>query len=150
MKSFNFKFSAVLAVKKTKELEALRTLGNARRIYEIEVNKKLKLLEEIKIFQEDDKIDSATRISISNLKLEESYIFGCKQRLIQLDQSLFRANRGVQKALQVYFKAHKENLSMEVLREKCYQEYRSELIKREQKQADDLGVMRSRLKEENV
>jgi flagellar export protein FliJ len=86
-------------------------------------------------------------IGIDAFQLEQNFIFGTKQRIVQQDQALVRASRGVEKALRAYLHARRQTRTIEMLREKQYQEFRKALTKKEQKELDELSVMRARLRE---
>ena len=77
--------------------------------------------------------------------MENDYITGTKQRIIQADQGIVRATRGVEKALRNYLGAKRQLKAIESLREKHFAEFKRELAKREQKNLDDVYTMRARL-----
>src|SRR5206468_2689205 len=121
-------------------------LGAAQQVYQRELGHKQQLLSEL---------DSALRrreslgiepVGPTAFQLEESFIGGTKSRITRADQAILRASRGVEKALRAYLHARRQTRMIEVLREKAYADYRKARSKWEQKQQDDLAVMRARLR----
>ena len=87
---------------------------------------------------------------IANFKVEEDFILGTKQRIIQADHVIDRAKRGVEKALRAYLFFRRQTRMIEILQEKAYQEFRKKVARREQKEIDDLVIMRFRMEAENL
>ena len=86
-------------------------------------------------------------VSISSFQSEQAFITGTKQWIIRADQAILRASRGVEKALRTYLIAKRQTRMIEILYDKEYVDYRKQLAKKEQKDLDDLMIMRARLKE---
>jgi flagellar export protein FliJ len=146
MKRFKFQFAAVLKIRKTREEESLRVLAQTQRQHQQELQRKSKLVSELNdalIRRESLGIEA---IGIDAFQLEESFIVGTKQRIVQQDQALVRASRNVEKALRVYLTARRQTRAIEILREKQFLEFKKSLAKQEQKDLDDLSVMRARLR----
>lgn len=145
MGKFKFKLETVLNLRRKREEDALRALAQSQRVYQHELSKKSKLvsdLSEALIRRENLGIDA---IGIDAFQLEQSFITGTKQRIIQQDQALVRASRGVEKALRAYLYSKRQTRMIEILREKQFKEFRKALAKKEQKELDELSVMRARL-----
>jgi flagellar export protein FliJ len=150
MKRFQFKFDAVLRVKKMREDEALRALAESQRAYQAEISRKEVLKNELShAFQRREQLGSGP-VSITAFRTEQDYIVGLKQRLVHSDQSIFRASKNVEKALRSYLIAKKQSRVIETLYDRALAEYRKEKSKFEQKRIDDLVLMRQRLKEEEA
>jgi flagellar export protein FliJ len=148
MKKFVFKFSAVMKVRKAKETEALRSLSTAQKAYQAEVQKKMRLADELqRSFQRREKLSSVLAQGVS-YQAEQAYSDGLKIRMSQADQSIFRSNREFQKRLRSYIYARQQSKAIESLYEKAYEEHKKSLAKQEQKEVDDMVVMRAHLKEE--
>lgn len=144
---FKFRLETVLNLRKTREQEALRLLAQAQRIYQQELAQKAKLnfeLSDALVRREGLGIEA---IGIDAFQLEQNFIVGTKQRIIQQTQAVVRASRGVEKCLRAYLVAKRQSRTIEILREKQYKEFKKALAKREQKELDDLSVMRARLKQ---
>ncbi len=147
MARFRFKLEPVLKHRKTREDEALRALGAAQRAYQLEVLKKARLRDDLaRSLERREQIGREPALSIA-FQLENDFIAGTKQRLVRADQAIFRASKNVEKALRAYLKSKRETRAMELLREKAFAEFRKEQNKREQREQDDLSLMRLRLKE---
>ncbi len=152
MKRFKFQFAAVLKIRKMREEETMRALAQTQRVFQEEQQRKSKLVSELNdalIRRESLGIEA---IGIDAFQLEEYFIVGTKQRIIQQDQAVVRASRNVEKALRTYLQARRQTKAIEVLHEKQFQEFKKARAKQEQKDLDDLSVMRERLrtKEEEI
>ncbi len=147
MEKFRFKFQSVLQVRKVKEEEALRLLSIAQGFYQSEIRNKSFLISELtSAFKMRDILISKSNFG-ADFSIENSYITGTKHRIKLSDQSILNASRKVEKALRNYLVLKKKTHAMEILRENSYAEYRKIRSKEEQKESDDINVMRSRLKE---
>lgn len=148
MKKFNFKFTAVLDFRMKRERDALRNLAIRQTAYRNELDRKSKLLlnlENSLIRREN--LGNYT-LQINAYQVEQNYIIGTKQMIIQSDQAILRAKKEMEKSLQIYLAAKKQTKSIEILKEQSYQRYKKEKLRLEQKEQDDLATMRSRLRED--
>ena len=152
MKKFRFKFAAVFKLRKTREEEALRALGHAQSIYQGELARKAHLVNDLEnaLVRREELADRP--IDIRAYQLEQAFIVGTKQRIIQADQGILRASRGVEKALRAYLGARRQTRMIEVLHDKAYVEFRREVAKKENRAMDELTILRARLanQEENT
>lgn len=150
MKRFKFRFESVEKVRKMREDEALAALGAAQRKLQGEINAKNSLLATLAdaLLRRENLGREGT--SIQAFRTEDAYIQGTKQRIIQADQAILRATRIVEKAMQRYLGARRNKRMIETLRERDQEEFRKAKAKWEQKQSDDMAVMRARLREEAV
>jgi flagellar export protein FliJ len=151
MKKFRFKFDAVLRVRKAREDEALRVLAHSQREYQNELQRKDELKNALidSLVRKESLATNAT--SIHSFQLEQGYINGLKQRIIQADQRIFRASKSVEKCLRAYLMAKRQTRVFETLYERAYVEYKKERAKHDQKQTEEMIMMRSRLtREENA
>lgn len=144
MKKFEFKFAAVLRQRKVREEESLRALGRAQRAYQAELANKARLLAELENSLQRRENLGQVPISPLAFQLEDEFISGSKHWIRRADQVILRASKAVEKALRAYLTARRQTTMIERLREKAYEEYRRERAKYEQKQQDDLAVMRNR------
>jgi flagellar export protein FliJ len=145
MKKFEFKFAAVLKQRKIREEDALRGLGQAQRAYQAELAHKSKLLSDLDLSLKRRELLGEIPVSPLAFQLEDQFIVGTKHAIRRADQAIFRATKGVEKALRAYLNARKQSRMIEILREKAYEQYRRERSKHEQKRLDDITIMRERL-----
>ena len=148
MNKFKFKLETVLQLRRTREEEALRALAQAQRIYQAELAKKAKLLFDLSEALNRRESLGIVAIGIDAFQLEQNFIGGTKQRIVQQNQALVRASRGVEKSLRAYLFTKRQTRTIEILREKQYKEFRKALSKREQKELDELSVMRARFRKQ--
>jgi len=147
MAKFKFKFETILKLRKNREEDALRNLGAAQRVYQSELVRKFELTKELEnaLIRRENLGTAPTHILC--FQLEEDFITGTKQRILQKDRDIVRASRSVEKALRSYLQARRQTRMLELVYEKEYKEFKVIQAKREQKRLDDLVVMRDRLKE---
>src|SRR5258708_4564994 len=131
MNKFKFKLETVLQFRRTREEEALRALAQAQRIYQAELAKKAKLLFDLSEALGRRESLGIVAIGIDAFQLEQNFIGGTKQRIVQQNQALVRASRGVEKNLRAYLFAKRQTRMIEILREKQYKEFRKALSKKE-------------------
>jgi flagellar FliJ protein len=148
MARFRFRLEPVLKVRKTREEEALRVLAATQREYQQRLARKAELLADLERALLRREGLGASAVPIDAFRVEQSFINGTKQRLIQSDQAIFRASKQVEKALRAFLIARKQCRMLETLREKDYRAFRKEQARLERKRLDDFTVMRFRLLEE--
>ena len=147
MKKFRFQFETLERVRRSREDEALRLLSTSQSAFRTAQEHKLSLLRNLdESFARRESLADQP-IGVLSFQLENDFISGTKQRVIQSDQAILRAKRGVERALRVYLTARRQTKMMEMLREKAFTEYKTDRNKLEQKQLDDLSVMRARFRE---
>jgi flagellar export protein FliJ len=149
MRKFRFKFDTLLKQRKSREELALRQLAEAQRAYHQELARKAEfeaLLEKALVRRESL---GQSPVTVTAFITEQDYITGTKQRIIQVQQAITRATRGVEKALRTYLHCRRQTKMMETLYEKHYIEFKRELAKKEAKALEDFAVMRSHLSTED-
>jgi flagellar export protein FliJ len=144
MKRFRFKFEAVERVRRIREEEALRALAQAQRQYQLALDHKANLQNELENALIRRESLGQQAVSVIAFHTEQDFINGTKQRIIQAEHMISRAARQVEKMLRTYLHTRKQLKTIEMLREKAFSEYKAERQKYEQKQLDDLNIMRAR------
>ncbi len=150
MKKFKFTFNSILTFRKTLEEGTLRKLGEAQNAFQLQIARKKELENVLNSALDRRQNLGIDPIGVFAFQLEQNFIVGTKQRIIQSEAAIVRANRGVEKALRSYLMAKRETRKLELLYEKQFTLYKKERSRREQLDQDDLSVMRNRLKEEHV
>ncbi len=150
MRKFEFKFSAVQKVAKIREEESLRALAYSQNIYQNEISKKQSILAELQ--NALNRRESLGRIPTKSTSfiVEQSYIIGLKQKVIQADHAILKASRAVEKMLRSYYAARAQSRRIDTLQEKAYLDYKKEVSKQEQKEIDEMILMRFRFEEESA
>ena len=142
-KRFRFRLEAVEKIRRVKEQEALRVLAFAQSKYQETLNHKVSLLNELErsLLRREN---LATKTSVAfDFQMENAFILGTKQRIVQADQAILRARKQVEKALRELLAARRALKTIETLREKAYAEFKQEMKKREQKAMEEIYVARS-------
>lgn len=133
-----------------REQDALRALASAQRALQAVRERKAALMAELE--QALIRRENLGKEPVSGVafQLEGNFISGTKQRIVQTEHAIQKAVRGVEKALRAYLGARKQTRTMEVMREKAFEEFKRQLKKHEQKELNDLYVMRARVDAEVV
>src|SRR5690606_23057763 len=107
MRKFRFKFATLEKARRDAQDKALRSLAEAQRAYQAAVNRKQELrsrLEESLARREEL---GGAPTSVGAFLLENDFISGTKLRIQHAEQGIFRARKGVEKALRGYLIARR-------------------------------------------
>jgi flagellar export protein FliJ len=145
MKRFIFQFASVLNVRKLREDEALRCLSAAQSAQvaaEVEKQALIAQMEQSMLRRENiGKIPTPS----SSIRLEQDFIDGQKRRIARQEQIIIRAQRSVEKAFRTYLSARRQTQMLEKLKERHLAKFKADSAKKEQRELDDLSVMRARI-----
>lgn len=142
-KKFRFRLEPVEKIRKAREQDALRALGHAQAKYHEAVQMKKRLLDQtMESLERRERLAEAPQ-SILAYRLESEFIVGQKQRIVKSDQWILRQRKLVDKALREYLQAKRQLRAIELLREKAFAQWKLEAKKKEQKETEDLYVMRA-------
>ena len=145
MKKFKFKFTAVEKVRKSHEDAALRVLAIAQQAFNAAKEHRNGLEKELNVSLLRRENIGKEFVAVLAFQLENDFIKGTKVRILQAENAIKKAGKGVEKALRGYLQARRAMKMIEVLREKALEEFKREASKKEQKELDDLYVMRAHL-----
>jgi flagellar export protein FliJ len=147
MKKFRFRFAAVEKVRRIREDEALRLLGQAQKQVQLAQDKKVSLERELaSAMLRRERLGIAGAVPAALFAVETDYINGHRQRIIWQDQAIVRAKRGAEKALRAYLLARRHTHVIERLKERDLEQFKRERAKLEQKNLDDITSMRMNLR----
>jgi flagellar export protein FliJ len=145
VKKFHFKFETVQKVRKQAEEAALRTLGEAQRAHQAALARKQSLMDDLVAALKRREALGAEPVSPVAFQLESEFISGTKVRIGHAELGIQKAMRGVEKALRAFLHARKQLRMIETIREKHFAEFKQQLRKREEKEQNDLYLMRARM-----
>ena len=146
MKKFRFQFETLEKVRKARESEALRVLSEAQALHARAISHKQELIDGLQMgLRRREALATNGSTTVQAFVIETDFIQGQKQRIVQADQAILRAKRQVEKALRNYLFARRQTRMIEMLREKAWAEYKIARRKQEQKESDDMTIMRRRL-----
>lgn len=141
-KKFRFRLETVEKVRRATEQEMLRALASAQSKYQEALRAKQTLMEETEAALVRRESLAGISQPVLAYQLENEFITGNKQRMIQADQAIFRARKFVEKALREVLVAKRALKAIEMLREKAFAEFKIEVNKKEQKDLEELYVTR--------
>ncbi len=148
MKKFQFRLATLERVRRNQELACMRLLAEAQQKLIAGKEIKFKLVETLNQSLIRRENLGNEPIPSSVFKVENDFIVGLKQRIIQADQAILRATRAVEKSLRTFLQARRQTRTLEILREKEHAEFKKDLIKQENKKLDELYTTRFRLQQE--
>ena len=143
MKRFKFRLEAVEKVRKRNEEEAMRVLADARRRLGELLSQGEKLTSALDAAAARKQALTKNISNSAQFAIEEDFIAGTKLRIAQLAQSVSRAQRGVEKATRFFLHARRQLHVITTLKERELDAFKREQSKREQKEIDDMVVMRA-------
>jgi|GEM_PF-399294 len=150
MKKFRFQFETLEKVRRQQQDVAMRVLAEAQRVYQAALAHKAALKQQLEDSLLRRELLGKEPTSGVVFRTETDFVAGTKQRIIHADQGIFRATKGVEKALRAYLLTRRATKMMETLREKAYLDWKKERARYEQKQLEELYVMRNRLSESKL
>jgi flagellar export protein FliJ len=150
MKRFKFRLKNLEKLKIRKEEAEVRRLGKAQAQLESEKLKKMAQFSTIDQAYERREVLSDQQIDIEQWKLENQYISGTKYLMVQTDQAIGRAERVLKKTTESFLNARKEKMIIGNLKERSFLKHKNEERKKEQKEIDDIVLMRERIKKVRV
>jgi len=141
-KRFTFRLAPILKIREAKKKDAQRLLG--RRMAELGLlQDRLRALEEARSdafgrrrVQQGQPVDLGLWRSI------ERFLASVERRIEETDAEIARAQALVDEARKALTKAHREHLTLERLRERRMEQYSLEVAREEQRQADELAMLR--------
>ncbi len=161
MERFHFKLNAVLRIRKSREQEALRAVGYAQAKRAEGLALKAQILAQIEasasrkgemfLAQKGSEATTTSAVSssfsagggvINGFALEYLFKKGADTRLLQAERALVRSERSVEKALLFYAECRKRTRAVELLKEKKLRQYQKQRSLWEQKQMDEMALMR--------
>ena len=150
MKKFQFSLTALEKVRKKQEDEALFAYSQTLRLLQDEHNKKKFLSEGLSRSLSRREAFGVKPVTVSAFKGEDDFIEGNKHRILLQERQIERATIRVNRALDVYLEARKRRRMVDKLREKAFTNYKIDTRKDERKKQDDVYVMNSSRKKEEV
>jgi flagellar export protein FliJ len=151
MRKFQFRFAPLLQHRKNLEERELRGLAAAQREHQLAMGHKRELESALAgALGRREALGSDAPAPAIFFSVEQDFITGTKQRIVQAGQAITRAGRGVEKALRAFLHARRQTRMIERLYEKDYELFKTELRKREQQAQDELTVLRWRFSERGL
>jgi flagellar export protein FliJ len=143
MKKFKFKFEPILVLRKNTEELILKELAAAQMAYRMEIEAKNSLEKQLEDSLQRRENLGQEPTKIESFHIEQNFIMGTKQRIIIAKQAILRASKKVEKVMKRYLEARKKTQQMEKLKERYFDQFKVERRDYENKQLDDLMIMRS-------
>lgn len=145
MKKFRFKLEVVLEERKRQEDIKLRELMVAERLLQGLVDQKVYLQERLAVAVKDGGPLAALAENTSGeFHILHTFIEGTKIRIRWKEQEIERGRKLTDKKRQEYVAARQKREALEKLKTKRKQVYVDNVRKMEQRQMDDLYIMRAR------
>lgn len=138
MKKFEFKMQKLLEIRAKKEdLEKIE-LAKASGAYQLEVNKKEKILNNVKEFSKSMAADKE-HLSINQMHAYDAMAKNADLAIHKLDIVIEEKRKVMQEHIDRYSSAKKDKRAVEIIKEKSYERYLDAANKEEQKEMDEMG-----------
>ncbi|MBN22287.1 MAG: hypothetical protein CL678_13480 [Bdellovibrionaceae bacterium] len=147
MKKFKFRFSAVEKIRITQEKEALKKLADAQKKFYDLVAIKDKYRDEISQSYERKKTIEKRDFNSSEIYLEETFVLGNKYRSLINDFSIEKANKVLRNKMTEFIECRQKKEMIQKIKEKDKENFNIQVTKKEQKEVDDINVMRRKMRE---
>ncbi len=141
-KKFRFRLETVEKLRKREEDERLRALGEAQQKFQSMIRKKEDILKSLDQSLVERENLAETPQTIYAFQVYNDHILGSKVRAYQAEMQIQKAKKVVEKTLRAYLDAKRKTRAIELLREKAFDEFKIELRKKENKELEELYVMR--------
>jgi flagellar export protein FliJ len=148
MQKFQFKLKALEKIRKSEQRSALQALAQVQSKKQVIVQEKQSLIQQIHAGLERREILGTQTSNSSAFRTEDDFIIGNKYRLLHADHRLNRIERELRQKMSVYLECRKKLKMVEKLRERAWKRYQDWLEKQEQKEADEMNIMRARFRKE--
>lgn len=143
MKSFQFRLATLLQLRKREEERCLKALAAAQKIFQIEMEKRAKLMQALEdALTRREKLSEQTGAPEA-YRIENDFIVGTKVRIIQATTLANRAHKASQKAMQTYLAARRQTMVLQKLEEKERLAHKALASKRDQRKSDELSSIRA-------
>ncbi|MCM0605703.1 MAG: flagellar FliJ family protein [Xanthomonadaceae bacterium] len=143
MKRFQFKLEALLTIRERQVQEAMRILAETQRNLMNEVDRKNSLKNDLERAAIRREKLSEKIVGVQEYRIEDLLIQGNRKRIEFAERAIIRAKKWVNQAMAQYLAARQRKSVIDKLKEKAKDQFKTEVRKYEQKQLDDLYVMRS-------
>lgn len=143
MKRFQFKLEALLTIRERQVQEAMRILAETQRNLMNEVERRNTLQNELKNAAARREMLAEKITTIQEYKIEDLLIQGNRRRIEFAERAIIRAKKWMNQAMSQYLAARQRKTIIDKLKEKAKEQYKIESRKQEQKQLDDIYVMRA-------
>ena len=138
MKKFEFKLEKLLEIRKRKEEQQLLILSKASGEYQMEVNKKNSIINQIK--NERAKLhDKRYFLTLDDLKEYDEMTKRGDLAVFKLDEKIEEKRKKMQIEVDKYTAAKKDRRAVEILREKALKKYDYEVLQEERKDIDEIS-----------
>jgi flagellar FliJ protein len=150
MARFHFRLESVRKLRENQEKEALKMLSEAQRNLQDKIDYRDHLLNLEKKAGASRNGLSSGLSSSSAYTVHDQFAEGSRVRLLQAENEIRRAQRSLEKMAIHYMGTRKKKKMIEEIRNKNLEAFKKQERKKEQKQIDELTVMRWRLGKEGV
>lgn len=150
MKRFKFRFESVEKVRSVREKQALGEVARTQKLLLDAENYAKSIEEKIAAALSHRENLSNERVGSREYQLADVHVLGLKQERVRAETVVRRAKRSVEKAMARAILARRDLKMVETMKEHDIAEFRRERSHYEQKQYDELSIMRNQMmREEN-
>jgi len=145
-KRFQFRLATLLKMREAKKKEAQRILGlHMAELMRLQDHQKW-LLEQKTGAANSRRADKGQAVSVETWRSIERFLLSMDRKLADTREKITQAQLRVENARKELTKAHQAHLTLQRLKERRQEQYNYEVSLDEQKQADELAIMRYQFK----
>lgn len=138
VKKFDFKLQKLLEIRQKKEDQEKIELAKASGAYQFEVNKKDKILNNIKDLRQELGRDKKA-LDLSRLQSYDKLTRNSEFAILQLDKVIEEKRKVMQVHIDKYASLKKDKRAVEIIKEKALKRFQEEQEHEEQKDTDEIG-----------
>ncbi|MDR2561021.1 MAG: flagellar export protein FliJ [Holophagales bacterium] len=149
-KRFQFRLATLLKIREAKKKEAQRILGeHMAELLRLQDHHKW-LAEQKNQAADSRRAGKGEAVSVETWRSVERFLLSMDRKMAENAEKITRAQILVENARKELTKAHQAHLTLQRLKERRQEQYNYEVSLDEQKQADELAIMRYQFKSSTV
>jgi len=146
MKKFKFRFESVETLRNSQEQAALKFFAEAQMALQFQLENKMNILNQIDAnLSKKESLASQASTSVESFHIQQNFINGLKQKVIQADALILKAQKNLRVAFDRFKAARQNKKIIETIKDKDFKNYKKEYLKHENNKLQDLYTMRSKI-----
>ena len=138
MKKFQFGLQRLLEIRQKREDEQRIRLAKASAAYQMEVNAKNRILDNIGDYRK--KLSKTEKLNLGQLQEFDYFVTKGSEGIKEIEKEMEKKRVLMQKELDIYVEKKKERRTVEILREKALTKHQEETLREEQAILDEIGI----------
>lgn len=137
MKKFEFRLEKLLDIRKKREEEEKIELARASGAYQLEVNRREKVLSTLREYRKD--VMSGGKLDAGKLRAFDQWAKSSDFALMDIDKAIEQRRVVMEEHVKIYTERKRDRRAVEILREKAYSAWQESSRHEEQAELDETG-----------